>query len=310
MAPTTTVGIVKGAGLAPEDAVPPPDEGHTGFGHQHLSVQVDETVLPGRIFIPAEDEIDQNRPPLAVEGQGVFVIALADHLSGLEARHLFDGPVPGDDSAFPVDGQGGVGKELDDLRQAPLRFPQGRFGLSALGDVFHDPFVKDDPAVGGADAPGVQGQPDLRAVFAPGAEFEPLDAAVPCRQVLEERAIRGIRVKPAFEVRDRTEGLFGGFITQHPAKGGIDVQKPSIGTAPEKAFRGILKKIPVCLPGFLQASTVFFRGLGPAFPVGAFPAQRLDLRAAILAFSMETGAGLFLLEHTLSRSSLSGGGAP
>ena len=72
------------------------------------------------LFIWKEYQVDQDRPALPVERQGVFVITLAQHVCRLYPGHLFDGPVPGDHLALPVDHQGGIGQKVDDIGHAAL----------------------------------------------------------------------------------------------------------------------------------------------------------------------------------------------
>ena len=79
-----------------------------------------------QLFLRFEHQVDQDRPSLTVEGDGVFVIALAQHLFRRDPRHLLDGPVPGDDVTFSVNHQRRIGQEVDDVSQPALRLLGGR----------------------------------------------------------------------------------------------------------------------------------------------------------------------------------------
>jgi len=68
----------------------------------------------------AEGHVDEHRPALAVEREGVGVVAPADHLVGGPAAQVLHGPVPGDDGAGAVDHHGGVRQERDDLPELLL----------------------------------------------------------------------------------------------------------------------------------------------------------------------------------------------
>ena len=70
------------------------------------------------------DHVDQDRPPVAVERDRVLVVAFPEDLPGGHPGHLLDRVVPGNDPALPVDGERGVGQEVDDIGEAFLRFDE------------------------------------------------------------------------------------------------------------------------------------------------------------------------------------------
>ncbi len=81
-------------------------------------------------------EIYQNRSSLTIEGEGVFVVAFAEHFFGIDARHFFNGPVPGDNLSTLINDERRVRQELDDFRKEPLGFPQLVFCVFTTCHVF------------------------------------------------------------------------------------------------------------------------------------------------------------------------------
>jgi len=73
-----------------------------------------------QLLLGREYKVDQDRPPLTIESQRVLIVALAQHLPGRNARHLFDSSIPGDHVALCVDHKGGIGQEVDDVGQPAL----------------------------------------------------------------------------------------------------------------------------------------------------------------------------------------------
>jgi len=82
-----------------------------------------------------EDEIDQNRLTLTIEGDGVFIVAFAEHLSLGNTGHFLDSLVPGEHLPLAVDHQGCIGQELDHIVQALVRLIQVVCRPLTLGDI-------------------------------------------------------------------------------------------------------------------------------------------------------------------------------
>ena len=95
-------------------------------------------------LIRPDDEIGEDSPSPAVQGNGVFVVSLADHLLFGHAGHLFHGSVPGDNLPVTIDRKGRVGDEIDDLIEPPVCVMKGLFRLSALRNVTGDGDQADD----------------------------------------------------------------------------------------------------------------------------------------------------------------------
>ena len=79
--------------------------------------------------------INQERASLAIEWQGILIVPLAQHVLSLHSRHLFHGPIPCNNSPFTVNGESRIREKIDDIRQTPLRLPEGLFHLLSLRHV-------------------------------------------------------------------------------------------------------------------------------------------------------------------------------
>ncbi|OPX68185.1 MAG: hypothetical protein A4E37_01046 [Methanoregulaceae archaeon PtaB.Bin056] len=90
-------------------------------------------------IIPAfQYQVDQDRPPLTVERDAVFVIASPDYLVRGDAGHRLDCPVPCNDSSLRVDCKGRIGEEIEDICQAFSELRRFLLGLFQAGDVGGD----------------------------------------------------------------------------------------------------------------------------------------------------------------------------
>ncbi len=110
---------------------------HQAFrlGREGFPVPLDVLIFLFKIFIHPERQIDERRTANAVERQGIFMIALAEHFLRADSGHPFHGFVPCCYHTAAIDGEGCVRQKLDDVGQAQFRFLQGSFRLSAVRDV-------------------------------------------------------------------------------------------------------------------------------------------------------------------------------
>ncbi len=67
-----------------------------------------------------------------IERPGVFQVPLSDHLFRGYARHALDRPVPGYDAPVFIDGEGGIGEEVDDVLHALFGIPERVLGKTLL----------------------------------------------------------------------------------------------------------------------------------------------------------------------------------
>ena len=110
---------------------------HVALPGQYLAGPRHVGVVALDLGVGDADEVDENAPTAAVEGQCVFVVALAQHQLGAHAGHLLQRPVPELNAAVLVDHQSGIGQEVDDVGHAPFRLAQRRLGELAGRDVAH-----------------------------------------------------------------------------------------------------------------------------------------------------------------------------
>jgi len=70
--------------------------------------------------IRPECKVYEDWPSLPVERNGIRVVSFPDHPGFRNPCHLFDGLVPGNHSAFGIDGKRCIREELGDLPEAFL----------------------------------------------------------------------------------------------------------------------------------------------------------------------------------------------
>ncbi len=86
-----------------------------GFRNEVLAVFFDREIFFFIFRIPVFNQIDQDRSPFTVKGQGVFKVAFAHHIGGFNAGEFFHGLVPGDHRTFIIDDESWVRQKVDDL---------------------------------------------------------------------------------------------------------------------------------------------------------------------------------------------------
>ena len=75
-------------------------------------------IIGGDLVIVFIQEIQQLRPSDTVEGDCVGMVSLPDHVVPVYARHLFHGPVPGDDQTSFIHSKCGIRQEINDIGKA------------------------------------------------------------------------------------------------------------------------------------------------------------------------------------------------
>ena len=102
---------------------------------ENLSPPAQIGILGPVILFFFENIIYENGSPLSIKGQGVFIVSLSQNILALYPGHCLHGTVPGDDRAFPVDYQGGVGQKVDDIQYPAFGFPYSFFGPFPFSDI-------------------------------------------------------------------------------------------------------------------------------------------------------------------------------
>ena len=106
-----------------------------GFSHKLVAFLFYGHVFFFVFWLPVSNQIDQNRTPFAVKRQGIFKIAFAYDIFGLDAGQLLHGPVPCDHPAVIVDHPGWIRQEVDDLGEALFRIFDGFFCSFTFGNI-------------------------------------------------------------------------------------------------------------------------------------------------------------------------------
>ena len=91
--------------------------GHAALVLHDCAASFDALVECVRVRGLRVEEVDEYRPRLAEEGRGATLGAPAEDCLPADARQGFARLIPDDDALFGIDGERGVGQELDDARE-------------------------------------------------------------------------------------------------------------------------------------------------------------------------------------------------
>ena len=119
--------LVAEDGCRNPDVGPPATKqlGQERFRIQLISLLADVIVLGQTLRVGIAEQIDKDRSILPVKGNRIGPVPASKHLSLRNARHFFQGTIPGGDLAILVNDKCSIRKKVDDIFELPVGCQQG-----------------------------------------------------------------------------------------------------------------------------------------------------------------------------------------